>query len=125
MWKVTVSFTGLFSLRVTAAAGPLGSSVSRETVSKMGRFSLPPGYTCTKPTGKPKLGILLPVIDEILQSDQAGPVKQRRSSKRKFERLRDEHDFGGGLYGGEGLLFFATQLLRLVSPGCHRFHQRA
>lgn len=40
--------------------------LSRETVSKMCRFSLPPGYTRTKPVGKPKLGALLPVIDEIL-----------------------------------------------------------
>jgi transposase len=70
--------------------------LSRETVSKMCRFSLPPGYTRTKPVGKPKLGMLLPVIDEILTSDQAGPVKQRHSAKRIFERLRDEHGFGGG-----------------------------
>ena len=70
--------------------------LSRETVSKMCRFSLPPGYTRTKPVGKPKLGALLPVIDEILKEDQAGPVKQRHSAKRIFERLRDEHGFGGG-----------------------------
>jgi transposase len=70
--------------------------LSRETVSKMCRFSRPPGYARTKPVGKPKLGALLPVIDEILQSDQTGPVKQRHSAKRIFERLRDEHGFGGG-----------------------------
>lgn len=70
--------------------------LSRETVSKMCRFSRPPGYTRTKPVGKPKLGMLLPVIDEILTSDQAGPAKQRHSAKRIFERLRDEHGFGGG-----------------------------
>ncbi len=34
--------------------------LSRETVLKMCRFSLPPGYTRTKPVAKPKLGPLLP-----------------------------------------------------------------
>jgi hypothetical protein len=81
--------------------------LSRETVSKMCRFSLPPGYTRTKPVGKPKLGMLLPVIDEILMSDQTGPVKQRHSAKRIFERLRDEHGFGGGYTVVKGLSGFA------------------
>ena len=70
--------------------------VSRETVAKMCRFSLPPGYTRTRPVEKPKLGPLLPVIDSILQADQAAPVKQHHSAKRIFERLRDEHGFAGG-----------------------------
>jgi hypothetical protein len=70
--------------------------LSRETVLKMCRFSLPPGYTRTKPVSKPKPGMLLPVIDKILAADQAGPVKQRHSAMRIFERLRDEHGFGGG-----------------------------
>ena len=30
--------------------------LSRETVAKMCRFSLPPGYVRTKPVEKPKLG---------------------------------------------------------------------
>ena len=67
--------------------------LSRETVSKMCRFSLPPGYTRMKPVGKPKLGALLPVIDEILASDQAVPVKQRHTAKRIFERLRPSHRY--------------------------------
>ena len=70
--------------------------LSRETVLKMCRFSLPPGYTRTKPVMKPKLGALLPVIDAILEADRTGPVKQRHTAKRIFERLRDEHGFGGG-----------------------------
>jgi transposase len=45
---------------------------------------------------KPKLGPLLPVIDAILEGDRTAPVKQRHTAKRIFERLRDEHDFGGG-----------------------------
>ena len=70
--------------------------LSRETVGKMGRFSLPPGYTRTKPAAKPKLGPLLPVVDAILEADRAAPAKQRHTAKRIFERLRDEHGFAGG-----------------------------
>jgi transposase len=71
--------------------------LSRETVSKMCRFSLPPGYTRTKPVKKPKLGTLLPVIDAILEADGTAPSKQRHSAKRIFERLRDEHGYAGGV----------------------------
>ena len=70
--------------------------LSRETVLKMCRFSLPPGYTRTLPISKPKLGALLPVIDAILEADQSAPAKQRHTGKRIFERLRDEHGFAGG-----------------------------
>ena len=70
--------------------------LNRETVAKMCRFSLPPGYTRTKPVAKPKLGALIPVIDAILEADKAAPMKQRHTAKRIFERLRDEHDFAGG-----------------------------
>ncbi len=70
--------------------------LSRETVLKMCRFSLPPGYTRTKPVAKPKLGPLLLVIDAILEADRTAPVKQRHTAKRIFERLRDEHGFDGG-----------------------------
>src|SRR5271156_4133524 len=70
--------------------------LSRETVLKMCRFSLPPGYTRTLPAAKPKLGALLPVIDAILEADRTAPVKQQHTAKRIFERLRDEHGYGGG-----------------------------
>jgi len=70
--------------------------LSRETVLKMCQFSLPPGYTRTAPVTKPKLGALLPVIDTIMEADRTGPVKQRHTAKRIFERLRDEYGFYGG-----------------------------
>ena len=70
--------------------------LSRETVAKMCRFSLPPGYTRSKPVMKPKLGPLLPVIEAILEADRRAPVKQRHTAKRIFERLRDEHGYAGG-----------------------------
>lgn len=65
--------------------------LSRETIGKICRFSLPPGYTRTKPVEKPKLGPLLPVVDAILEGDRTAPVKQRHTAKRIFERLRDEY----------------------------------
>jgi transposase len=70
--------------------------LSRETVSKMCRFSLPPGYTRRRPVEKPKLGPLVPVLDQILAADVMAPAKQRHTAKRIFERLRDEHGFAGG-----------------------------
>jgi hypothetical protein len=57
------------------AAGVFG--LSRETIAKMCRFSVPPGYQRTKPPEKPKLGPLTPVIDAILEADRSAPAKQR------------------------------------------------
>jgi hypothetical protein len=48
--------------------------LSRETVSKMCRFSMPPGYVRQRPAAKPKLGPLIPVIEAILEaSDTLSP----------------------------------------------------
>lgn len=52
--------------------------LSRDTVARMCRFSVPPGYTRSKPPRKPKLGPLLPVIDAILAADKLAPHKQKR-----------------------------------------------
>jgi hypothetical protein len=41
------------------------------------------------------LGLLIPVIEAILEADRTAPVKQRHMAKRTFERLRDEHGFAG------------------------------
>ena len=83
-WKSTPLSGDLYSSRVTAAAKQRRFfGLSRETVLKMCRFSLRPGYTRKEPATKPKLGLLL-------------PVKQRHPAKRIFERRRDVHGFGGG-----------------------------
>ncbi len=37
------------------------------------------------------------MIDGILEANRTAPVKQRHTAKRIFERLRDEHGYGGGL----------------------------
>ena len=70
--------------------------LSRDTIAKMCRYSVPPGYVRSKEPKKPKRGPLVPVIDAILESDKTAPPKQRHTAKRIFERLRIEHGFLGG-----------------------------
>src|SRR5712671_6402790 len=70
--------------------------LSRDTISKMCRYSAPPGYVRSKAPERPKLGPLVPVIDAILESDKTAPPKQRHTAKRIFERLRLKHRFAGG-----------------------------
>jgi transposase len=70
--------------------------LSRDTIAKMCRYSAPPGYVRSKAPERPKLGLLVPVIDAILESDKTAPPKQRHTAKRIFERLRIEHGFAGG-----------------------------
>lgn len=76
------------------AAGQFG--ISRETVRKMLRYSIPPGYSRRQPIRRPKLGAWVGIIDQILEEDKARPGKQRHSAKRIFERLREEYAFRGG-----------------------------
>jgi transposase len=70
--------------------------ISRDSVRKMLRYSVPPGYQRQQPIKRPKLGPWLGVIDAILEEDKARPVKQRHTVKRIFERLKEEHGFSGG-----------------------------
>ena len=76
-----------------AAAERFG--INARTVSKMLRFSVPPGYVRTKPPFRPKLEAFVGIIDAILAADKERPKKQRHTAKRIFERLRDEHGFTG------------------------------
>jgi transposase len=77
-----------------AAAREFG--ISRETVRKMLRYSIPPGYSRRQPVRRPKLGAWIGIVDQILEEDKARPAKQRHSAKRIFERLREEYAFPGG-----------------------------
>ena len=70
--------------------------VARETVRKMLRYSVPPGYRREQPVKRPKLGPWLRVIDAILEDDKDRPIKQRHTAKRIFDRLREEHGYPGG-----------------------------
>jgi transposase len=71
--------------------------IDPRTVDKMLEFSVPPGYRRSKPPVKPKLGAFTGIIDAILVEDKDRPKKQQHTSKRIFERLRDEHGFTGGM----------------------------
>lgn len=71
--------------------------IDPRTVAKMMAFSVPPGYRRSRPPARPKLDPFIGIIDRILGEDKGRPAKQRHTSKRIFERLRDEHGFAGGL----------------------------
>jgi transposase len=78
-----------------AAARRFG--IDPRTVDKMLEFSVPPGYRRSKPPARPRLGPFIGIIDAILAADKSRPKKQQHTSKRIFERLRDEHGFTGGI----------------------------
>jgi transposase len=70
--------------------------LARETVRKMVRYAVPPGYQRKEAARRPKLDAWVGVIDQILEDDKARHKKQRHTAKRIFERLRDEHAYVGG-----------------------------
>jgi hypothetical protein len=61
-----------------AAARRFG--IDPRTVSKMMKFSVPPGYVRKKPAAKPKLDPFIPVIDGILRDDKSRPKKQQHTA---------------------------------------------
>ena len=67
----------------------------RDTIRKMLSYSVPPGYRRQNPPKRPKLSPFTGVIDRILEDDLRRPRKQRHTAQRIFQRLRDEHGFGG------------------------------
>ncbi len=67
----------------------------RDTVRKMLRYSVPPGYQRQRPPQRPKLDPYKGIIDQIMEGDEALPRKQRHTAKRIYDRLRDEHGFPG------------------------------
>jgi transposase len=70
--------------------------LARETLRKMLRYSVPPGYRRQQPAQRPKLDAWVGTIDHILEDDKTRGKKQRHTAKRIFERLRDEHSYPGG-----------------------------
>ena len=71
--------------------------IAHKTLQKILAHSEPPGYRQRLPRPKTKLGPYLATIEEILAADREAPAKQRHTAKRIFERLRDEHDYPGGI----------------------------
>lgn len=74
--------------RISERAAAEQFGINARTVSKMLRFSVPPGYVRTKPPFWPKLEAFIGIIDAILAVDKERPKKQRHTSKRIFERQR-------------------------------------
>jgi transposase len=71
--------------------------IDRRTVDKMLMFSVPPGYRRKKQPVRPKLDPFTGIIDQILKADRLEHKKQKHTSRRIFERLRDEYGFEGGI----------------------------
>jgi len=69
--------------------------IDPRTVAKMLVFSVPPGYRRGGAPKRPKLDPFVGIIDRLLEEDKSRPSKQRHTSKRIFERLRDEHSYAG------------------------------
>ena len=86
--------------------------VDRRTVDKMLLFSIPPGYRRTKSVKRPKLDPFVGIIDAVLEADRTVPRKQKHTSKRVFERLRDEHRYAGGITVVKDYIFAARQRQR-------------
>jgi transposase len=65
------------------------------TLKKILAADEPPRFRPKAPRAKPRLGPFLPVIHQILEADRQAPRKQRHTAERIFQRLRDEHGYGG------------------------------
>ena len=78
-----------------AAAAYFG--INRKTVDKMLVFPEPPQHGRCGVTYSRKLAGFAEIIDQILAGDRSVHSKQRHTSVRIFERLRDEHGFTGGI----------------------------
>src|SRR5260370_28522155 len=87
----------------------------------MRAFSGPPGYRRSRTPARPKLDPFLGIIDRILEEDKSHPAKQHHTAKRIFERLRDEHGYGGGITIVRGYVHERRQRLReWFTPPPHR-----
>ena len=52
------------------------------TLKKILEHPVPPATSSKSPWGKPKLGPVLPIIEQILADDKDAPAKQRHTAKR-------------------------------------------
>ncbi len=75
----------------------------RDTVRKMLKHSVLPGYRRKGPPRRPKLDPYRGVIDRILDEDSSLPKKQRHTARRIYERLRTEYGFGRQVHASQGL----------------------
>ena len=66
------------------------------TLKKILAHAEPPGYRQRQSRPKRVWAAVLPIIHEILESDQKSPKQQRHTAKRIFERLQVEYGYAGG-----------------------------
>ena len=88
--------------------------INRRTVEKMLKFSIPPGCRRDKEIRRPNLDAYTGIIDQILVAGKLVPKKQWHTSKRIFERLRDEHGFMDGITIVKDYILAARQRQREV-----------
>ena len=72
------------------------TGISRQTIRTMIEFPIPPGYRRKKPVNRPTLGPCLGLIDHMVKEDHGKPKKQKRTARRIWELLKEEHRFTGG-----------------------------
>lgn len=70
--------------------------INWRTMQKMLDHSEPPGYRRVATPRTRKIEPVLPFLEAMLEADRTAPRKQRHTSKRIYERLRNEHGFDGG-----------------------------
>ncbi|MFH0980687.1 MAG: IS21 family transposase [Planctomycetota bacterium] len=68
---------------------------SRKTVAKAIANPVPPGYRLSEPRMRSAIERYRTIIDAWLETDESRPRKQRHTSQRIYERLRDEHGYAG------------------------------
>ena len=68
----------------------------RDTIKKILEEAAPPGYQRHQQPARPVLGPFIPIIDEIVKTDEKVRRKQRHTAQRIFERLREEYGYRGG-----------------------------
>ena len=68
---------------------------SRKTVRKAIADASLPVYVRTKLRPSPVIDTVRQIIDKWIKEDESQPKKQRHTAHRIYERLREEHGFGG------------------------------
>ena len=90
--------------------------MARETVRKMLRYAVPPGYQRQQPVKRPKLGPWLGVIDAILEEDKSQPAQAAAHGEADLRSVAGRARVRGRLHHREGLR--APQKLRSGRCSC-------
>ena len=75
----------------------------RDTVRKMLRYSVPPGYRRSKPVRRPKLEPYVGVIDQLLEGGQGSAEEAAAHGEEDFREVEGGARVCGRLHHSEGL----------------------